>query len=73
MKCLSSFTQTKEDILKNVGNTVPVDFHSMEKFIMDYYGIQWGPETVWLNILQNILLCVKQKKFIHTGLEQLEE
>ncbi len=37
---------TKEDILKNVGNqTVAIDFHNI---FFPYYGNQWLPSTVWL-------------------------
>ncbi len=36
---------TKEDILKNVGNrAVLVDFHRF----FSYYGSQWCPKTAWL-------------------------
>ncbi len=56
IKLLSFFLQmnTKEDILKNVGNqtvSVPIDFHS----IFPYCSVN--------NILQNIF-CVQQKKLI---------
>ncbi len=54
---------TKEDILKNVGNTV--------LFILLWKSmvLQNSPIT---NFLQNIFLCV-QNKHIHTGLDLLED
>ncbi len=81
MKMLSSFTHpqvvpncwTQRKIFwrmwetENVGHTI--DFHS----IFSYYGSQWCPKTGWLQtLLQNIFLCVRQNKDIHTGLELLE-
>ncbi len=52
-----------KDDLKTVGNsfTATIDFHSREKIL-------W--KSVATIILQNILFYVKQKKEIHSGLEQ---
>jgi len=48
---------TKEDILKHIGNQTVVFF--------SYYGSQWGP-TVWLTIFFKISSFVfsRRKKFI---------
>ncbi len=45
---------TKEDILKNVGNQtlVAIDFHSMHG--QKCYGGQWLPATVWLPTFLNL-------------------
>jgi len=53
---------TKEDILKNVGNQTVNGPHWGKK----YYGSQWGPLTVWLPTFFKILSFVfsKRKKFI---------
>jgi len=62
----SKLTNEKEDILKNVGNSkasVTLCFLSMQCKTM-------GTKTVVTNILQNtFLVCVTQKKEMHTGLE----
>ncbi len=41
---------TKEDILKNVGNQTVAGSHSLEK----YYGGQWLPAIVWLPTFSKI-------------------
>jgi len=60
---------TKEDILKNVGNqTKTIDFHGI-------FSILWKSMRTsscsGIHILHNIF-CVQQKKEIHTDLEQPE-
>jgi len=54
---------TKEDILKNDWNQAVVwhHLHTME--------VNGAKVTI---VLQNISLCVQQKKETHTGLQQLE-
>ncbi len=59
---------TKEDILKNVGDRAVLD-HSIFFPSMEVNGVPKQPVT---NFLQNIFLCVRQNKDIHTGLEILE-
>jgi len=56
---------TTEDILMNDWKFGTIDFHSIFFF---YYGSQWYVPIV----LQNIFLCVQQKKETYTGLQQLE-
>ncbi len=58
---------TKEDILKKVCNQAvlgTIDFHSRRKY--------YDPELLGSHFLQNIFLCVRQNRDIHTGLEILE-
>jgi len=64
---------TKDDVLKNVDNQTADVAYSVKS----YYGSQWSilwTSTVWveITILQNIIVCVQQKKEIHTGLKQLK-
>ncbi len=59
---------TKEDILKNEGNRAILGHH----YYFSYNGSQWCPKTAWLQTYQNIFLCDRQNKEIHTGLELLE-
>ncbi len=83
MKILSSFTHpqvfqtcmnvfvllnTKEDILKNVGNRAVLD-HSI---FFQLWKSMMPLNSLVTNFLQNIFLCVRQNKEIHTGLELLE-
>jgi len=57
---------TKEDILKNLGNQTVLA-------VLFFHESQWGPSTVWLPTVFKIsFFCVQQKKEIHTGLEQHE-
>ncbi len=63
---------TEEDILKNVGNRAvlgTIDFHSIFFPTIEVNGAQ---NSLVTNFLQNIFLCVRQNKDIHTGLELLE-
>ncbi len=63
---------TKEDILKNVGNRAvlgTIDFHSIFSLLWKSMVPQ---NSLVTNFLQNIFLCVRQNKDIHTGLELLE-
>ncbi len=59
IQILSSFTPPQV-VLKLM---VAIDFHCMEK---KYYGIQWGPRTVWLHTFFTICFFVfsRRKKFI---------
>jgi len=56
---------TTEDILMNDWNFAPL---TSTVFFFFYYGSQWYVPIV----LQNIFLCVQQKKETYTGLQQLE-
>ncbi len=53
---------TKEDILKNVGNRAVLD----NSIIFPYYGSQWCPKTAWLQTFFKISSFVfsRTKKFI---------
>ncbi len=63
---------TKEDILKNVGNqtaglVTQTDFH----FLFSYYQSQCGPATVWLPTFFKISYFVFSTRIkINTGLVQ---
>jgi len=47
----------------------PIDFHSIFFFLRKSMG---SINCLVTNILQNIFLCVQQKKEMNTGLKQLE-
>jgi len=58
---LSSASNTKQDILKNVDNQMILTSY----FFLSYYRSQWGPSTVWLPILLKISFVLsRRKKFI---------
>ncbi len=65
---MPNWRNTKEDIffLKIGNQTVlfPVDFHCMDKNMMEGNG-NWN--SLVTNILQNIFFCVPQNKDMHTG------
>ncbi len=51
---------TKEDILKNVGNQMVLCSIDLDNMTKKYYGGQWDPK--WFGSeYQNILFCVLQK------------
>ncbi len=51
--------------------TAAIDFHSMEKNIIEFTGY---PSTIWSPTISKIsFFCVQQKKLIHTDLEQVED
>jgi len=84
MKILSSFTHpqvvanlyeflllnTKEDILKNDWDFGTINLHS--SFIFLLWKSMLPNNHLVPIVLQNIVLCVQQKKETHTGLQQLE-
>ncbi len=39
---------TKQDILKNVGNRAVLGHHWLPQYFFSYYGSQWCPKTAWL-------------------------
>jgi len=61
---------TKKDILENNWNQLfgTIDFHSIFFSTMEVNGAKQLVPIV----LQNIFICVQQKKETHTGLQQLE-
>jgi len=60
---------TKQDVLKTDWNFGTIDFHSIFFFSMK----SMVPNNCFAPIvLQNIFICVQQKKETHTGLKQLE-
>jgi len=60
---------TKEDILENDWNFGTIDFHSIFLFLWT----SMVPNILVPIVLQNIFLCVQQKKETHTGyLQQIE-
>ncbi len=63
---------TKEDILKNVGNRAVLG-HNWLPYIFFLLWKSMVPQNcVATNFLQNIFLCVRQNKDIRTGLEPIE-
>ncbi len=57
---------TKEDILKNVGNRAVLGHHWLPLYFFSYYGSQWCPKTAWLQTFFKISSFVfsRTKKFI---------
>ncbi len=57
---------TKEDILKNVGNRAVLGHHWLPSYFFSYYGSQWCPKTAWLQTFFRISSFVfgRTKKFI---------
>jgi len=62
---------TKEDILKNDWIVGTIDFHSILLWIILWKSMVPNKCLVPI-VLQNIFLCVQQKKETRTGLQQLE-
>jgi len=62
---------TKEDILKNDWNFGTIDLHSIFHIFLLWKSMV--PNCLIPIILQNIFLCVQQKKETHTGLQQLKD
>jgi len=46
--CFFLLLNTKEDILKNVGNQTVDSSHWRQLYLFSYYGSQWLQSTVWL-------------------------
>ncbi len=69
--CMNVFVlpNTKEDILKNVGNRAVLGHHYLFFMLWKSTVTQNSLNT---NFLQNIFLCVRQNKDTYTGLEILE-
>ncbi len=63
---------TKEDILKNVGNRAVLGHHWRPYFFFLWWKSMEPQNSLVTNFLQNIFLCVQHNKYIHTGLELLE-
>ncbi len=61
---------TKDDILKNVGNQTVDDSHCVFFVFFTYYGSKYQ-KKVWLPTFFKIS-CIQQKKETQTDLEQLE-
>jgi len=61
---------TKEDIPKNDQNFGTIDFHSIIFFVLLWKSMVPNNCSVPI-VLQNIFICVQQKKETHTGLKQL--
>ncbi len=67
---LLTHMNTKEDIVKNVGNQSVAGSHRYPYNGKTCYGVHGKPKTVCS--LQNVTFCVQQKKETHTILEKLE-
>ncbi len=61
---------TKEDILKNVGNQTVAGPHWFWYYRKKSYGSQWTSNCLVFHVLQNSIY-VQQKKETHSGLKQL--
>ncbi len=66
--CMNVFVllNTKEDILKNVGNRAVLGHHWLPSYFFSYYGSQWCPKTAWIQTFFKISSFVFSitKKFI---------
>ncbi len=55
---------TKEDILKNVGNRAVLGHHWLPHYLFSYYGSQWCPKTAWLQTffkISSFVFCWTKK------------
>ncbi len=63
---------TKEDILKNVGNRAVLGHYWLPCNFFSTVDVNGAQNSLVTSFLLNIYICVQQNKDIHTGLELLE-